>query len=141
MDAHLDCIVIFDIHQVEFIQEIHIYLIVKRGVQALTLKIGTNGWLHFFRGKIVLRAENGLKSYTTHKVYCYMGCWWCKIHLYGYYRDYNNQIRYVSEEPFEVPLFDFPNKESIARITRVRYPDAVDCRNVQVFYYGHDEYR
>lgn len=83
-----------------------------------------------------------LKSCARHAVvYKPMGCWWCTIHLYGSYRDYDNRTRYVSEEPFEVPKFDFQNKASIARIVKVRYPDAVDCSGVQVFYHGHDEFK
>jgi hypothetical protein len=70
-----------------------------------------------------------------------MGCWFCTIHLYGSYRDYDGRIKFVSEELFETPKIDFQNKASIARIVRVRYPDADDCSGVQVFYHGHDVFR
>lgn len=70
-----------------------------------------------------------------------MGRWWCTIHLYGSYRDYNGRIQFVSEEEFEIPKFDFADKASIARIVKSRYPDAVDCQNVQLFYHGDDKYR
>ena len=83
-----------------------------------------------------------LKCCARHEVvYILMGCWWSTIHLYGSYRNNDNRICYVSEEPFEVPKFDFQNRESIARVVKVRYPDASDCSGVQVFYHGHDEFR
>ena len=47
----------YDIHQVELFQE-SLSTIIKKGVQALQLEIGTDGWLHFLRYSQTLRAED-----------------------------------------------------------------------------------
>ena len=66
---------------------------------------------------------------------CTMVMWMYRIHLYGDYYTANHNRRWVSEEIFETPMFDLQDKASIKSLVRLRYPDAVDCDNVQVFFH------
>jgi len=64
--------------------------------------------------------------------------WMYKINLYGSYYTAHNERRWVSEEVFETPQFDLQDKAHIRRLVRLRYPDAVDCDDIQVFFHGQE---
>ncbi|MCQ2286138.1 MAG: hypothetical protein MJZ76_04610 [Bacteroidales bacterium] len=64
--------------------------------------------------------------------------WWYKIYLYGPYSDSEHHQKFVSRDVFEVPQFDLQSRAAIERIVKMRYYDAVDCDQVQVFFQGQE---
>jgi len=76
--------------------------------------------------------------YTEPRTYSPGTMWMYKIHLYGSYYTANHNRRWVSEEIFETPEFDLQDRAYIRRLVRLRYPDAVDCDSVQVFFHGQE---